>query len=220
MRPHEQILQAIVVTAELTGTELSPAAQAVMVDDLMPYPLRAVLAALTRCRKELTGRLTLAAVLERLADYDGRPGAEEAWGMVAAALTDERESIVWSDEMAEASIPARELMSLGDKVGARMAFRESYERLVHEARDAGKSPRWTASAGTDPERRAAVLMRAVELGRLQAAQVSAMLPYQATEERHLLLTGQVMTPEERRIGQQNVRKLLAMIPVKPIEDDE
>ena len=61
MMPHEQILQAIMVTAELTGAELSPAAQAVMVDDLMAYPLPAVLSALTRCRRELTGRLTLAA---------------------------------------------------------------------------------------------------------------------------------------------------------------
>ncbi|MCG8999817.1 hypothetical protein LH418_15605, partial [Laribacter hongkongensis] len=101
MMPHEQILQAIMVTAELTGAELSPAAQAVMVDDLMAYPLPAVLSALTRCRRELTGRLTLAAVIDRLADADGRPGAEEAWGLVAAVLADERESVVWTDEMAE-----------------------------------------------------------------------------------------------------------------------
>lgn len=211
MMPHEQILQAIMVTAELTGAELSPAAQAVMVDDLMAYPLPAVLSALTRCRRELTGRLTLAAVIDRLADADGRPGAEEAWGLVAAVLADERESVVWTDEMAEASNAATGLLETGDKVGARMAFRERYTALVSDAREAGRAVRWSVSGGTDAGRRAAVILKAVQDGRLHSGAAQAMLPSEATEERHLLLTGHGMTPQERLIGRKHTQKLLGLL---------
>ncbi|VEB42958.1 Uncharacterised protein [Chromobacterium violaceum] len=218
MKPaHQQILEAVIVTAELTGTDLSAAAQEVMVDDLMAYPLEPVLQALTRCRKELTGRLSIAAILDRL--NDGRPGAEEAWGAVAKALTDELETIVWTEEMALASAPARELLRLGDKIGARMAFRESYESLVAEARACKKPLRWDVSGGEDRERRAAAIMRAVEQGRLPSRRAEVMLPLQASDERHLLRTGAVMTPEERRLGRENVRKLLAMIPEKRFNED-
>lgn len=220
MKPHEQILQAIVVTAELTGAELSPAAQAVMVDDLMSYPLQSVLGALTRCRKELTGRLTLAAVLERVNADDGRPSADEAWGLVLSAIEDERESIVWTDEMAQASTAAQELLNARDKTGARMAFRAAYERLCKESREMRLPLRWSLSPGSDADRRAAAIVSAVEAGKLPSWHATALLPYQATEERHLLLTGRVMTPEERRIGQQNAKKLLSLIAMKTIGDDE
>lgn len=214
---HKEILEALVVTAELTGTQLSPAAQAVMVKDLMCYPADAVARALTRCRKELTGRLTLAAILERI--DDGRPGADEAWGMIAHALADENETVVWTEEMAQASSAASELMALGDKVAARMAFRDAYERQVANARLEKHPAKWTVCPGHDPVRRASAIMRAVEQGRLPSATAAKMLPYQSTDERHLLLTGKVMTPEERRIGQQNVRHLLTVLADKMHKDD-
>ena len=91
------LLEALAVTAELTGTELSEAAARAMVADLQAYPAQQVLVALTRCRRELKGRLTIAAVLERL--DDGRPGPNEAWAMIPQ---DEAGSVVWTQEMAEA----------------------------------------------------------------------------------------------------------------------
>ena len=75
-----ELLQALAVTAELTGTELSEPAARVMANDLAAYPVQQVLGALTRCRRELKGRLTVAAILERL--DDGRPGPNEAWAMI------------------------------------------------------------------------------------------------------------------------------------------
>ncbi|MEW4338472.1 hypothetical protein [Chromobacterium vaccinii] len=209
MSVHREILEAVAVTAELTGTELSAAAQAVMVRDLLGYPKESVLRALSRCRRELTGRLTLAAILDRL--DDGRPGADEAWGVVARALGDESETVVWTEEMASAAAPARELMMLGDKIGARMAFRDAYERIVSDARGERRSVSWRVSAGNDADRRASAIVRAVELGRLPAGQAQALLPAQAVEERHLLLTGSVMSDAERRSGREQVKKLLAML---------
>ena len=75
-----ELAEALAVTAELTGTELSVAAAKVMATDLAAYPRQQVLGALARCRRELKTRLTMAAVIERL--DDGRPGAEEAWAMI------------------------------------------------------------------------------------------------------------------------------------------
>ena len=175
MRPHEEILKAVVVTAELTGTQLSPAAQAVMVADLMDYPMPSVLAALTCCRKELSGRLTLGAIVSRLQASDGRPAADEAWA-IALQACDERETVVWSTEIAAAFDIARPVLNAGDKVGARVAFREAYARLVADARAANRQVAWSASLGWCLERRAMALETARDRGYLPASYVCAQLP--------------------------------------------
>lgn len=169
------ILKAVAVTAELTGAELSEAALRVMAGDLGAYPEAAVIRALDRCRKELKSRLTLAAVLERIEEQDGRPGADEAWAIALGAL-DEAETVVWTDEMAEAFAVARPVLEARDKVGARVAFRDAYERLVREGREAGKGCKWVASVGHDAARREAALIQAVQRGRVAAESVSHLLP--------------------------------------------
>ena len=86
-----ELLQAIAVTAELTATELSKDAARALADDLDGYPVHAVLNALRACRRELTGRLTLAAVIQRI--EDGRPGPEEALAHCSPLLGDESRSV-------------------------------------------------------------------------------------------------------------------------------
>lgn len=169
------LLKAIAVTCELTGTtDLSPAAVAMMARDLAAYPEQMVIGSLVRCRKELRGRLTVADVIARL--DDGRPGPEEAWAMIRSALEDERVTVVWTEEMAEASGPARELVIAGDPVAGRMAFLESYRARVILARDAGKPPVWSPSLGTDPAGREGSLLDAVKRGRLGIAHAAQLLP--------------------------------------------
>ena len=81
MQIDEDVLAAIAVCAELTGTVLSKPAARIFAQDLSTQPKPAVLRALERCRRELRGRLTLSDVLDRIAMEDGRPGADEAWAM-------------------------------------------------------------------------------------------------------------------------------------------
>ena len=88
----EKILEAVSVTAELTGADLSENAKAAMVEELLPFGVGKSLDALNRCRRELTGRLTLAAVLQRI--DTGLPSADEAWGLVSEGLRDERVTVV------------------------------------------------------------------------------------------------------------------------------
>lgn len=104
---------------------------------------------------------------------DGRPGADEAWA-IAIGAADEAATLVWTEEMAEAWGVCRHVFASGDEVGARFAFRESYTRMVEEARRARKPAVWTTSLGHDAKQRDAAIAKAVELGRLPAPERLAL----------------------------------------------
>lgn len=200
-----RIVEALAVCAELTGTQLSDAAMNAMVEDLLAYDTGAVLAALNRCRRELTSRLTLAAILQRL--DTGLPSADEAFGLLAEGWRDEALTVVVPEiAMQAAGMGAFGLFQAGDKTGARMAFREAYTRLAADVREA----RWTVSAGSDREQRTRAVAEAVKAGRLTAQRAAAYLPTEAAEER-LQLAGQKLLPHEREAGRRQAAGILAML---------
>ena len=94
---------------------------------------------------------------------DGRPGPEEAWALTIRAF-DESETVVWTDEMAKAMEIAQPIMQMGDEVGARMAFKESYTRQVDDARKSRVAPKWSVSLGHDSRKRHASIVKAETLG--------------------------------------------------------
>lgn len=116
----------------------------------------------------------IVAQLKGAAENDGRPGAEEAWTIALQAM-DEAASACWTAEIAQALPAARVVLANGDEVGARMAFREVYTRLVDDARARRRPVEWSLTFGHDPQRRAIAARQAVELGRLPAAQVPLLL---------------------------------------------
>lgn len=170
------LVAALQSTAELCGTRLSEAAAEMLLSDLSCYPAPAVLQALTRCRKELKGRLTLAEIISRI--DDGRPGPDEAWAMLP---WDEDTTAVLTEEMMLAQGVARALWQHGDRTGARAAFRECYIRLCTEAREAGRPVSWQVSLGWDASSREAVLQEAAKLGRINRSQIQALLPSRDTD---------------------------------------
>lgn len=99
---------------------------------------------------------------------DGRPGADEAWA-VAMRSADESETVVWTQEMAQAWNLCRPVYGSGDEIGARFAFREAYNRLVEAARHARQPAVWDVALGFDVDGRGAAVQRAVEQGRLTAS---------------------------------------------------
>lgn len=165
-----ELVKAIGVTAELTGTTLSAGAAEAMARELQPFPADKVMDALRKCRRELKYRLTLAEVIGRI--DDGRPGADEAWAMMPF---DESQSVVWTDDMAQAFGVCGPLLQQGDKVAARMAFKEAYAKLVAKAKDAGVPVTWTASLGHDKNGRDAVLQEAIERGRLSHSMAAPLM---------------------------------------------
>lgn len=146
---------------------------------LSPHPLAVVRAALdAHVNDPERGKFVpvpadlLARIVGAAVD-DGRPGSDEAWAS-ALASADERETVVWSTEIAEAFTAARPVLEAGDEVGARMAFRQTYDRLVAAARRAGREVEWQASLGTDPERRALAISAAARAGRATRTEHEAL----------------------------------------------
>lgn len=168
-----ELLKAILVSAELMGTPISADAARVLESDLSLYPEPQVFKALTRCRRELRGRLTIAEIINRL--EDGRPGAEEAWAMLPKS---EADSVVWTEEMA-AAFGVCEGLTERDGIAARMAFREAYTAKVSEARANRVSPKWSPSLGHDLHAREAALRTGVEKGRISRDQALRLLPHSA-----------------------------------------
>lgn len=204
------VLKAIAATAELTGAELSEAALLVFEADLSDYPEDQVLSALTRCRRELRGRLTVADVVERIASSVGHPTANEAWAMALKSY-DEDETVVWTEQIAEAAAIAKPIFKAGDEVGARMAFRDAYDSIIGGSRSI---PKWLPSLGCDAGKREAALDSGVRAGRLKAAHVSGLLPPPITEGGQIiagLLSGQATEISKGGEIRERVMRLLGEV---------
>lgn len=184
-----KILEALAVTCAATSTEMPEAAVRVIASDLSGYPEAAVLGALVRCRREVSGRLSLAAILERI--DDGRPGPEEAW---AATPKSEWESVVWTPEWSMAHAAAAPHIDLGDMVPARMAFLETYRKRLAEARANGEPASWEFSRGFELDGREIAVTDAVLKGRISVQRAVAMLPTLEPAKIEMLLE----PPEDRK----------------------
>ena len=161
----EKLILSIMATAEVMGSEIKPNVALIMVDDLSGYPLHDVLQALTRVRRECTGKLTLKTILDMLAPSDGWLSANEAWAIALPAL-DEAVTVVWTPEIAKAFETARPLLEEGDKIGARMAFIPAYDRLVDQAKRENRKPVFEVNAGWDANMRDVAVTQAVTAGLL------------------------------------------------------
>lgn len=166
-----KLIEMLAATYAALNQQMPDAALEIIARDLSAYPIEDVAAALTRARKEVK-RLALVDILDRIPG--GHPGPEEAWAMCAKALNDERLTLVWTEQMRAAFGVALGLQD--DPVAARMAFKESYQRLVSEIRETHPKPSWTVSLGFDVNGREGVMLEAVRQGRLTMAQVDALLP--------------------------------------------
>ncbi len=144
-----------------------------------------------------------------------RIGPDEAWAKALNA-EDERNTVVWTDEIAEAFAAARPLLEDGDRVGARMAFKQCYERLT-----AGKAapPRVTYSVGWDRALRAEAFEQAKAEGLLPAPQADAlMLQYAGPNDRGTpgeavgkLLTNKPLTSADKETGKRMLERLHSAI---------
>jgi hypothetical protein len=114
-------------------------------------------------------------IVARARLMDGRPDENEAWA-VAITSQDESETIIWTEEMAAAFNLARPLLETGDEIGARMAFKDAYKRLVGEARAANSPANWSVSAGWDANRRQIAVEKAIVAGLLAGPQPHLALP--------------------------------------------
>ena len=167
MTPQEQekLVLALMATAEVMGNEIKPNVALVIVDDLSAYALDDVLQALTRVRRECSGKLTLKMILDILASLGGWLSANEAWAIALPAI-DEDSTVVWTPEIAKAFEVARPILEGGDKIGARMAFIPAYDRLIEQAKRESRTPSYDVSAGWDANMREVAMRQAETAGLL------------------------------------------------------
>lgn len=157
-----QLAGAVCATAETLGQTISAGAAQLMAEDLAEHDPSDIRRALQACRRELTGKLTLASILQRIQAADGRPGKDEAWS-IALEAADESATVVMTAEILQAMTAAQPVLDQGDKIGARMAFMSAYERLVTLARAEAVPATWSVSLGFDPARRVTAIESAVRM---------------------------------------------------------
>lgn len=143
---------------------------------LEPYSIDQVRAALSAHMRESKFPPVPADVVSRMPkESDGRPDANEAWA-IALRSRDEYDTVEWTQECAEAFHKAQIVLDGGDEVGARMAFKATYERLVEEARAQRRPVQWAVSLGFDAGRREAVIAESVRAGRLSIEYARSVVP--------------------------------------------
>lgn len=157
------IAQIVTATAEVLGQEITATAAEMIATDLSEYQDQQIADGLKACRRELTGRLTLAAVIERIQRTDGHPEPSEAWA-IALQASDESRTVVMTEQIQKAFYSAQPILDNGDAIGARMAFIDAYRRMTDEARQNRTQPQWSVSLGWDPEGRETAVKRAMTAG--------------------------------------------------------
>jgi hypothetical protein len=114
-------------------------------------------------------------IIEIINQQDGRPSADEAWP-IALQASDEMATAVWTEEIEQAWHHCYPVFESGDEIGARMAFRQHYQRQIEHARMTGKPVKWTVSLGHDPEQRITALETAQQKGLISHDRVAGLLP--------------------------------------------
>lgn len=144
---------------------------------------------------------------------DGRPDADEAWGMLLRLVNDESETGVFSDEMRAAWATCQPILNAGDNIGARRCFIETYQRHLQDARQNGIKAHWTATLGTDPKLRIQRLQEAVAARRISADHAHSLLPgpTPASLDHVAGLLSGPDAPVSDRQASQRLREIAAMI---------
>lgn len=170
----EAIIKEVVATAEVLGQEITPKAAKMIAEDIERYSNEDIASGLTACRREITGKLTLAAIVQRIERNDGHPEPNEAWSIAIEGL-DENKTVVTTNEILRAMAVAQPVMNIGDKIGARMAFLDAYKREVEASRRSGSSAKWSVSSGWCSESRKVAIEQAVDIGRLPKQQEEKLM---------------------------------------------
>lgn len=183
MQPEDKgnFTKLLAATMDVYSRQITASFVDVFFAALTPYPLEIVREALNRHLQDPeSGRFPpkpadLIRQVVTAKASDGRPGRDEAWAIAQKSM-DEAETVVTSEEILEAFAIARPLLcELNDKVAARMAFVEAYDRIVGVKRAAGERFEWFVSLGDNKERRAPAIKAAQVAGLLSAPRAQALI---------------------------------------------
>lgn len=214
--------------AEYYGQQINAAQLKMWVEDLSDLTPEEVLRGIRQNQKDETRNFPSKPAQIRSAVYNF-PSSEEAWALIRH---DEESSFVWCHEIAEAYAEVRHLVTGGDKISARMAFKDSYEKKIALAKNLKKRPQWFASLGSSKIGRDEALLDAIQKGRLSE---TAALSYSETlqishvksnqqlvvnaQEALQLTHNQEMSEEERQRNLMRTQEILQMLNAKKLKDE-
>jgi len=200
--------------------EITPTIKRLYWEDLGEMPIELVEAAIQSHRRDPDrGRYfpKPADIIAKM-PMQSDPTANEAWGLCMTSF-DEEESVCISDAIFDARLAAAPMWNDGDKIGARMAFKDAYERAMAVRKAKGERPMWSLSVGHDPQRRIEATKAAVKAGLLSHEAAKNYLPApEITPDGSAiagLLTGKDV-PEASEDVRSRIKALLAAI--NPTED--
>ena len=175
-----QFLHLLATTLAKYGKSMPEAAIAkTWIAEMAPYPFDIVRKAIQMyCDENGEFAPVPAGIAKRCKLLDSRPGPDEAWA-ISLNSQDESKTVVWTSECAAAFALCQSVLETGDKVAARMTFKEVYTRMVAEARALHSPVVWVQSIGWSDrgsdELRALALADAARRGILLPAPVAGLL---------------------------------------------
>lgn len=151
--------------AEVYGRTITPELTAVYWSVFSKYPMEQIEQAARKHVETAKFFPSPAELLEYMpaARANQHVGADEAWSIAIESFDEER-TVVMTPQISEARGVALPIYQSGDEIGARVAFRDAYNRIVKTAGE----PVWFVSAGHDGARRADAIARAASMGRIAA----------------------------------------------------
>lgn len=178
MKPNEKRAFADLLAGllDIYGRVVTPAAASLWWAAFEKHSIQDVSAAFSRYTQDPEqGRYppTPAAVLSCLpiAPGQSRLSADEAWSFCLRSF-DEADTAIMNEAIDAGRAAALPVWEIGDKIGARMAFRAAYERAV----SSGQRLTWRLSLGHDRAKREHAAEQAVSAGWLTRDAVREYLP--------------------------------------------
>lgn len=174
------LLETLTVLSEYYGKSLSDAEAGIYISTLSKFSDDQIeVAAHKHIASSDRGRFfpKVADFMLYLPKQKSHPLPDEAWS-IAVRLADESDSVTTTPEILEAWCNAQPVYLDGDKIGARMAFKDTYSRIINQS---SEEPKWSLSLGHDPEKRESERGRAVAAGLLPAPDPSPGLEYDGSE---------------------------------------
>jgi len=197
---------------------IGPQQVAMAFELLKPYPLAIVVEGIkAHCVDPVRGQFPpkpadIVAQIEKWAPQ--RISADEAWTMIPK---DESDTVVWTDEIAEAhAIADRE----DDRIASRMAFKAAYDRIVERNKSQNIFPKWIISEGWCAEKRSKAVSDALKLGRLKEQDIpSRLLESPQGSIAGLLESHSTFDPEKAKENLCKLKEILQKSQPAPVESN-
>lgn len=205
----DKVTKHILATVKNYGRNIDSDVLDVWEFDLERYSEDQIVKALARYRTDRNNDRAptigqIIALIEGTYD-DGRPTADEAWGIVCKVMGDESATAILTEEMGGPMGLAASVWP--DEVGARRTFIDSYNRAVSNARQARLPVKWWVSRGNDAQQRDDVIRQGMMDGRLSSDYEPHLLTASAAPSNAKQITTSFSAEQQREKNRKRVAEL-------------